>query len=320
MAAQHPSDVSYILFGGSGFIGKGIRRVLAQTQTPTILIGRSVSMPHAAHEQYYSLKDFSLAEIQKLLPQDRDYVIVDLAYTSVPNTSFDDPIKDFSENLYSVIRHLNLAREIKLRKYVYVSSGGTVYGSGFTAPIPESAPNFPIAPYGITKMACERYVHMYHQIYGLPTLIVRPSNVYGPEQVPFRGQGFIATAMGLAAQGNPVKIFGDGSIVRDYIHIDDFCSALFTAIEYAPQGGIYNIASGKGLTINAVIAAINNTLNAESVRLTAEYLPARNYDVPYNVLDCTRLTELDGWGPEVSFETGLQATWTWIKQYLKSSH
>jgi len=312
---RHP----VIIIGGSGFMGRNLTRYLCDNGWPVTVIGRRTEYTKVADELYYSVTDGGLERLNSKLDPSLFYVIIDLAYTSVPNTSYDDPVKDFSENLGNVIRHLQFATQIRTHKYIYVSSGGTVYGNVPDSPIREHAENFPLSPYGITKMACERYVHLYHKTHGLDVQIVRPANIYGPGQIPFRGQGIVATALGLAYKGEPVRIFGDGSHERDYLYIDDFCRALSDVIHYGLSGEIYNVGSSAGLSINQVVDHINLLLSSEGLTLQRQYLPGRPFDVHSNVLDCSRLRALAGWKPQTGFEQGLTITQQWIKAYLEQN-
>lgn len=148
-------------------------------------------------------------------------------------------------------------------------------------------------------------------------VIVRPSNIYGPGQKPFRGQGFIATAIGSALKGSVVQVFGDGTHVRDYVYVSDFCTALKGVIEKGANGSVYNIGFGKGYTINEVAKKIGE-VNAGLPSLQLNHLPQRPFDVHYNVLDHKKLTALTGWNPVVSLEEGLVHSANWITDYLRA--
>lgn len=308
------SSSSVILIGGGGFIGSALRSYFAATGVAVTIIGRSVNISLATNETYYSIVEYSFKELETQLAAKKIAAVIDLAYTSVPGTSYEDPVKDFSENLYNVIRHLDFSRTVGAERFIYVSSGGTVYGDSAGKPLTEEAPNFPLSPYGVTKLSCERYVYMYHRLYNLPTIIVRPSNIYGPGQKPFRGQGLIATGLGLALKGEPIHVFGDGSHIRDYLYIDDFCTALMTLISGGTNGEIYNIGSGQGVSINAIIAGMNEVTKEDKRELTTKPQPERPFDVHYNVLNIDKLSGATEWQPQVDLQEGIAQTWKWIKQ------
>jgi UDP-glucose 4-epimerase len=157
---------------------------------------------------------------------------------------------------------------------------------------------------------------MHHRIQGLHSVVVRPSNIYGPGQIPFRGQGLVATALGLAYTGKALQVFGSGNTIRDYLYIDDFCKALLKIIEFGGSGETYNIGSGVGVTINELIGEINGILGKEGRKLLVEHLPERPFDVPYNVLNSVKLRSICKWQPETNLSAGIVNTWQWVKAYL----
>ena len=132
-------------------------------------------------------------------------------------------------------------------RYLVLSSGGTVYGKAHHLPIEENHPTNPISPYGITKLAVEKYALMYHQLSGLPIIIIRPSNPYGPNQYGERGQGFIGTAIFRILRNEEIVIYGDRGNVRDYIFVDDLAEGIVAALNHGVPGDIYNCGTGIGL-------------------------------------------------------------------------
>ncbi len=302
----------YLIIGGAGFLGKNLVIFLLARKVDVVVVGTRETYHPVGNEKYVK----SIDEVTQCVGLDRcaNLVIVDLAYASVPNTSFEDPINDFSRNLYNIIKHLEFAKYVKCRRYVYVSSGGTVYGDSKNVLLKEEDSNYPISPYGITKMACERYVQMYHVVHHLNTCIIRPSNVYGPEQKPFRGQGFIATTLALILLNKPAMIFGNGNIVRDYLFVKDFCSGVLDVILYGANGQTYNLGYGRGHSINEAIETINVVVSKEERHLNVCYKDDRPFDVKTNVLDIKKIQKLNGWRPEISFEKGIGITWQWMKK------
>jgi len=308
--------MNILLIGGGGFIGSGLSNFFKETGHTISIIDQHPRMV----KRHYSLLQLGWDRIIKELQKDKSWIIIDLAYASVPGTSFVDPIKDFTDNLYLINKNLEAVNQLDVSKYIYISSGGTVYGNPSKDLIDEETQNFPLSPYGITKMACERYVNLYRELYGLNTIILRPSNVYGPGQIPFRGQGLISTALGLAYKNEPIKIFGHGTAIRDYIFIDDFCKAVSDIINHAPSGEIYNVSAGLGSNINDIVALLNNVITQDGYILLTEQLPERPFDVKSNVLDNTKLRMLNNWIPTTDLEEGIKQTWQWIKTYLKTPH
>jgi len=238
--------------------------------------------------------------------------VVHLAYATAPNTSFVDPLGDLLENLPSTVQ---LFTEVaaKGRRLVLVSSGGTVYGQGLTLPIAEDHPTQPISPYGVTKLTLEKYAYLYSVTHGLNVVCVRPSNAYGEGQPPFRGQGFVATAMASAMRGQNVRIFGERGTLRDYIYVGDLAEGIISALECGAPGEIFNLGTGIGRSNLDVVMAIKPLMEEIGCTVHTHHEPARVFDVLANVLDCTRLRSRTGWKPKVSFEEGLLRAREWLR-------
>ncbi|MRG46918.1 NAD-dependent epimerase/dehydratase family protein [Chitinophaga sp. SYP-B3965] len=311
----------YIVIGGSGFIGKHLSEKLLSLGEEVIAIGRRAQDDFIRHKHYsYMQGDSNDTTFLENIIQANDTVIY-LAYNSIPKTSFENPIKDIQENLPLAISIFSVLIRKNIRKLIYISSGGTIYGKvKHTTPIKESEETHPISPYGITKLAIEKYANFYSEMYKLPTSIVRPSNPFGELQEPFRGQGFIATAIGAIMNEVPLDIYGLNGTVRDYIYIDDLVSGILCVIEKDRNvNHIYNIGSGIGKSNFDVIDTIRKISGNEHEtveKMKINILPARDFDVPYNVLDCSKIEAL-GWKPAISFETGVERIWEWHKTHYK---
>lgn len=302
-----------LVVGGGGFIGSHLVQLLATDNRRFIVVaGRRSESPIGlpSNARYVCVDIASDAALLPLL-DDTDEVI-DLAYASVPKTSFDDPVMDVLSNLPATVNLLSKSGCKKLRRLVLVSSGGTVYGNANYLPIDESHPTDPISPYGITKLAAEKYALMFHRIAKLPVVIVRPGNPYGTNQFGNLVQGFIGAAMYAAVNRQKVMVFGERGTVRDYIHIDDMCRGILAALEYGKPGGIFNIGTGFGYDNRAILDLLSEVIKPYGYELSAEYLPARSFDVSENVLSSARLTYISGWRPSISLEDGLAETWNWV--------
>jgi len=235
--------------------------------------------------------------------------IIDLAYATVPQTSFADPIFDIQANLPPSVQLLQQAVTAKAHKVLLVSSGGTVYGNARSLPISEDHPMFPISPYGITKLTIEKYAGMFHQVADLPIVIARPGNAYGEGQRAFAGQGFIATAVHSIIRGETIRTFGAEGTIRDYVHVSDVASGILAALEHGEPGNAYNIGTGTGRSNLDVLEALEPLAAGAGLPIRNERLPARRFDVAANVLDSGKLTAASGWRPKVDFAAGLEQTW-----------
>jgi UDP-glucose 4-epimerase len=245
---------------------------------------------------------------------DRHEEVVHLAYATVPNTSFDDPLADLLQNLPLTVQ---LFSEVAARggRLILISSGGTVYGEAASLPIREDHPTNPISPYGVTKLTLEKYAQLYAVTHGLNVICVRPGNAYGVGQRPYAGQGFVSTAMTSVMRGQPIKIFGLQGTIRDYIYVSDLAAGIVSALEHGHSSEIYNLGSGVGRSNLDVIQAMIPLMREIGCNVCVEHLPERVFDVHANVLDSTKLQEHTGWVPEVEFLEGLIRTRDWLRNY-----
>lgn len=294
-----------LLIGGTGFIGSYLADQLVSLGRNVTSISRHrVSDLNQIAGVDYLYGDFGdLTFICEQL--DKHDEIVHLAYASVPNTSFDNPLGDLQQNLIPAVQLFAEAAR-RERMLVLVSSGGTVYGNTETLPINENHFKNPISPYGLTKLTLENYAFLYGATHNLQYKIVRPANAYGVRQLAFRGQGFIATAIAAAKLKKTINVFGKTGTIRDYINVNDLAAGIVSVLVNGQLREIYNIGSGVGLNNIQVIDRLNLALEKHNTRLQIEYLPERSFDVKMNVLDATKLIRDTNWKPKISFEMGLE--------------
>jgi UDP-glucose 4-epimerase len=297
------------VIGGGGFIGRYLCEELALSGRQVVAIGRKSASPFNNKSiEYHSLDVSKIDSLHDILSTCGE--VIDLAYSTVPKTSFSDPIFDLQSNLPRVVALMEeLKKHSQLRRFIVVSSGGTVYGHANRLPISEYAETEPVSPYGITKLTIERYALMYHRLHGLPAVIVRPANAYGKGQQPFLGQGFIATAMGNILQEKPVTVFGEHGTIRDYVHVKDVATGILAALQYGENGGVYNIGSGVGRSNKDIIDLIRPLAKQAQKAVTMNNEEERKFDVAANVLNFGRLLSCSGWLPQVSIEAGMQEMW-----------
>lgn len=301
-----------LVIGGGGFIGSHlVPRLLSRGKKVTVMCRSAVPRKPLSAGADYVAGDFGNVELIRTLLESHDEV-VHLAYATVPNTSFDNPLGDLLGNLPATVQ---LFAEVaaKGRRLALVSSGGTVYGEGITLPIAEDHPTSPISPYGVTKLTLEKYAYLYLVTHGLDLVCVRPSNAFGEGQPPFTGQGFVATAMASAMRGQDIRIFGPRGAMRDYLHVADIAEGIVSALERGGAGQTYNLGSGVGRSNLDVADAITPLMEEIGCAVRIVHEPARIFDVRANVLDCSKLQRATGWRPGVSFEAGLLRTREWLR-------
>ena len=295
-----------VVVGASGFIGShlvdallaGGFRVKALARHLPGLISPVAQANHALTLSPLSMGD-GLALQEAMEGAD---LVFHLASGSLPQSSNRDPQADVQVNLLGALKVLEAARQAQVQRFVMVSSGGTVYGVPQQVPIPETHPTEPTCSYGICKLAIEKYVALYGQLYGLDGLVLRVANPYGERQRLDATQGVVPVFLGKALRGDPLQIWGDGSTVRDFLHISDVVAALLAAARYEGEECLFNVGSGEGLSLNQLVDLLGTELKRP---LAVEYLPARGFDVPTNVLCIERAQRCLGWSPQVPVAEGL---------------
>ena len=299
-----------LVIGGGGYIGAHLVPQLVATGRRVTVLSRSEMRRNIVPEGVnYVSGDFAQHELICRL-MDVHQEVVQLAYGSVPNTSYENPLADLLQNLPPAVQLFSEAADRGV-KFVLVSSGGTVYGEAEKFPLPETHPTKPISPYGVTKLTLENYAYLYAATRGLKFVCVRPSNAYGVGQRPFVGQGFVATAIASVMKGMAVKIFGQSGTVRDYIYVSDLAAGIVSALDHGHLSGTYNLGSGMGLSNLEVIQRLKPLMDEIGCKIKIENLPERAFDVKANVLDSGKLQMDTGWRPRVDFMEGIVLTRNW---------
>ena len=235
-----------------------------------------------------------------------------LISTVLPKSSNLDPILDIETNLISTVRLLDLMVQAKVKKIIFLSSGGTVYGRANTIPIDESHATHPLCSYAINKLAIEQYLALYHQLHGLNYTIIRLANPFGEWQRANASQGAIMIFLRKALRQETVEIWGDGTVTRDYIYISDVINALIKTIDYDGAEPIFNIGSGSGFSLNQVLDSIEQIVE---IKIKRAYLAARSFDVPVNILAIDRARKNLHWEPTVDFLAGIRKLNSWLRDY-----
>jgi UDP-glucose 4-epimerase len=237
-------------------------------------------------------------------------IIFHLVTASTPASANLDKVVDLTANVASTLHLLDACRETSVKRVVFVSSGGTIYGIPDQVPTPETSPTNPITAYGISKLAIEKYLGLYEYLYGLEYRVVRVANPFGPYQTAIKNQGVIAAFLRQALTHEPIEMWGDGSITRDYVFIDDVVESLKLAATHGGAGRIFNIGSGEGRTLNEIVASINRLLGKE---IQVNRRSGRTVDVPVSILDTSFAARELNWYPRTPFEEGLASTISWMK-------
>ena len=304
--------MNFLLIGGNGFIGSHISDILIKNN-------HKVRVYDLYMEKYRTpLKDvdyriYPLDDLNALYEAMLDIDIVfHLASVTVPSTSILDPLLDVNGNLVSSINLLNAAVRAKIKKIIYFSSGGAIYGS-VNGPIKEENELNPISSYGIIKSTIEKYFLLYGKKYNLETIIFRPSNPYGPRQGHFIAQGVISTFLKKLSNNETISVFGTGDTMKDYIFIEDLAFICYK-ISITANSGIFNIGTGVGTKINHVIDIIKSVTN---ITPNIDYLEQKFYDVPEFILNISKSKNLIGNFDFTTLDIGILKTWEWVNENSK---
>jgi UDP-glucose 4-epimerase len=305
--------MNILILGGSGFIGSNlVERLSNSKHNIKVLLHNGISKNIKTFNNIeYFFSDFSnIRNIPKMF-DDVDLVI-NLITTTQPSNSNADKIYDIESNLINNIKLLDLMRTYSIPKIIYASSGGAIYGTSFTDKIKEDNSLHPISSYGIVKIAIESYLRLYNRLYGIDYLILRISNPYGNLNAKIGIHGIISTIFSKILSNESIEIWGDGTIVRDYIYIDDLIDAIELGIE-KNIFGTYNIGSGIGYSIIEAIRVIENIVGKS---LDIKFCPSRNMDIERVVLDITRFQSVSGWNPKTSLDDGCRKHYKQLKELL----
>ena len=299
--------MSTIIIGADGFIGRHLTARLAQEGHGDLALvcGRPTDGYLQQNFPASRVLEFSLADLDQMVELcSSAETIFQLAWSTTPHTSNADPVADFLNNALPNLRFIDaLAPHFKGR-LVFVSSGGAVYGVPQVLPIPESHPIHPLSSYGIGKSVVERYIELYGRLHGLVYTIVRVANPYGPGQTVKNTQGVIAAILSCLRTGQPFTMWGDGSVIRDYVHVLDVAAALALAGRHEnARQETFNIGSGKGESLSGIIEIMERISKR---KIAVNRLPPRKEDVPVNQLDISKAKTHLNWTPAVQLEDGLR--------------
>lgn len=302
-----------LILGGSGFLGSHLVELLLEEGMDLRVFSRSANSYNRLAPLAGKIEliggDIRASRALAKAVEGCDYVF-HLIGTTVPATSNLDPVFDIETNLSPAMRLLEVCVEAKVKQVIFPSSGGTVYGDAGSEPIPETWPPEPRSSYGITKLTIEKYLELFYRLHGLDYAILRIANVYGP-RLPTRGdQNAVGAFLARLGRGEPIVLWGDGSVKRDYVYVEDVARAFRAALGQQSPFKVFNVGTGIGTTLLELITCMEHVIGrcAQIIRQ-----PGRQIDVPVNILDPTRAREYLGWKAARSLEAGLISTWSWMQ-------
>lgn len=246
-----------------------------------------------------------------------DYVFHFISTTN-PATSENDPLIDIQTNIRMSVELFQICSEKNIKKLIFASTGGAIYGSRANAPHQETDAPYPISPYAIGKLTIEHYLRYFRAKHGLESLVLRISNPYGERQPLHRTQGVIPIFIEKILQNHPITVLGDGSMIRDYIYVGDLASIIVNIFDKDTKFNTYNIGTGKGVSVNSIIDIIKEATKINPIIINKEMPSTYIKDV---VLDVGRLKgEYGNLAPNTSIENGIKTTVKYIKKELESEN
>lgn len=296
-----------LLIGGAGFLGQSITRALSGAGIEEILVldlpGREDAVSDIPNVKFIAGNYLNL-ETHDAVFTDIDNVIY-LSTDSHPQASMVDIERDARNNINPAIRMMESCHFHGVGSVVFASSGGTIYGDSGGTRLTEDHPKDPLSAYGVVKLAIEKYLRLYYLQFGLRSYSLRISNAYGPGQLQGAVIGSVAHFLKQMVKGEPITIWGDGTIVRDYVFIDDIADAFTSCVlnSGSLQPGSYNIGTGKGYSLSQVIDLISEVTGLSAA---VNYMAGRDFDVQNIVLDSSKMTKECGWHAQTELKEGIR--------------
>lgn len=294
------------IFGANGFIGRHLVRRLAHDGRDVVAVARRFDPEVDALEIRTVAGDLRDRSAMRYALEGVD-TVVQLMGTSTPAQGIAQSTQDIQDNVIPHVAFLRECVDVGVRRFVFLSSGGAVYGPvAGDRPVPESHPTNPISSHGVTKLMMEHFIRLHSHLDDLEHVILRVANPYGPGQVVRAGQGLIPALLERQAQGLPISVYGDGSAARDYVYIEDVVDAIVRAIDLpGHQELTVNVGSGQHRTVLEVIACLERVTGGS---VGIEKLPARATDVDRIALDIAWARTALGWRPRIDFTSGIALT------------
>lgn len=304
-----------LLLGAAGFIGTNLTIELAKNAENEItLVDRCRDFFNPIVN--INLKNIRIVESGLTVDMDFDSilqnqeVVYHLVSTTVPTTSNQHISQELVSNVVFSANLFEACIRCGVKKVVFISSGGTVYGKEVDCPLKEKTATNPISSYGVQKVTIEKLLYLYRYMYGLDYRIIRLANPYGPYQRPNGVLGAVTTFTYKALKGDEITVYGDGSVVRDFIYIDDAIRAIMKIAKGENKHRTFNLGCGYGTSIKQVLETIEKALGKS---MNVSYIEGRKVDVPVNYLDISRYEKYYGALNPISLEEGVKKTADFMK-------
>ena len=302
-----------LITGGAGFIGSHVADLLLENEYDVCIVDNlsSGKLENVNSNAKFYKCDIRDSQIYKIIEDEKPQIIIHNAAQMSVRNSVEDPLNDADINIIGGLNVLEAAKKAKVKKIIFASSGGVVYGEQQYFPADEDHPTKPICPYGVAKLSYEKYLYYYHYIFGIKYIALRYANIYGPRQDPYGEAGVVAIFSKKLLSGDQPVINGDGMQTRDYVYVKDVATANLHAVNTDYIGEI-NIGTALETNVNKIFNILKNA--AGKPDLEEVHGPAKDGEQKRSVLSYRKARQILGWKPEVKLEEGLIKTFNWFKE------
>lgn len=304
-----------LVTGGAGFIASHVvDRFIAEGHEVVVVDNLATGFRENVNPKarFYEL-DIRDPKIEQVFRDEKPDVVDHHAAQMDVRRSVREPLYDAEVNVLGTLRLIELSREVGVKRWIYISTGGAVYGEPKSMPVREDHPIEPLSPYGATKHTPEHYLFIYRALHGLQSVVLRYANIYGPRQSPHGEAGVIAIFSERMLMGQPCTLFGDGSKTRDYVFIEDVVRANVAALERG-DGGVFNIGTGRPTSDFEIFDLVRSALGKPE--LEPIYGEKRPGEIDHIYLANDRAREGLGWSPQVSLEEGVRRSTAFYREKL----
>ena len=301
-----------LVTGGAGFIGSNVAdRFISLGHKVVIVDNLSTGFKENVHPKAKFYKaDINGKKIEQIFKDEKPEILCHHAAQIDVRKSVSDPIFDAKVNIEGTLNLLNNCVKYKTKKVIFASTGGALYGEQDYFPADEKHPERPLSPYGIAKLAIEKYLYFFRESYGLDYISLRYANVYGPRQNPWGEAGVVAIFTQKLLAGEKAVINGDGKQTRDYVYVKDVVDANLLALNY-PESDSFNIGTSKETDVNTIFSLLKGKIGSKQKEMHG---PKKPGEQRRSVLDYSKAKKILGWSPKYGFEEGIEET---VKYYQK---
>ncbi|OHB97917.1 MAG: UDP-glucose 4-epimerase [Planctomycetes bacterium RIFCSPLOWO2_12_38_17] len=306
-----------LVTGGAGFIASHlVDRLIDEGHSVVVVDNLSAGRFENVNKSatFYKIDICNSTALELIFKKEKPEVVNHHAAQVNVRKSVDTPMYDANVNILGSLNLCELSRKFQVKKFIYASTGGAVYGEPKSLPVKETCPVEPISQYGVSKHTVEHYLYIFYKLYGLNFTVLRYPNVYGPRQSPHGEAGVIAIFSEQILKNKRPTIFGDGSKTRDYVYVGDIITANMTVLNNSGNGEIYNLGWGKEITDYEVFETVRRAFLSNIKPIFGQKRPG---EIEHISLDSSKATKALGWKPKITFEEGVNLATKYYTGKLK---